>query len=39
MVPPSQLIETTTVMAYSSRTVVACYADGNWQIRFLYGSA
>jgi hypothetical protein len=35
----SQLIETTTSMAYSSRTPVACYTDRKWQIRFIYGSA
>jgi len=39
MVPPSQLIETAPVMAYRSRTIVACYMDTNQQIRFLEGSA
>jgi hypothetical protein len=29
MVPPPQLIETTTIVAYCSRTVVACYTDRN----------
>jgi len=39
MIPPSQPIETLTVMAYGSQTKVACYAARNGQIRFLCGSA
>lgn len=35
----SQLIEKATGMANCSRTVMVCYADGNWQIRLLRGSA
>jgi len=30
MVLPPQLIETTAATAYSSRTVLECYADRNW---------
>lgn len=37
MVPPSQVIETTMSMTYSSRIVVAYYMDRNGLIQLLRG--
>jgi hypothetical protein len=37
MVPGSQVIEAVNVVVYSSRTAVARYTDGYWQIRLLFG--
>ncbi len=39
MAGPFPHIETTIVMAYCPRTVMACYTGGNWQIRLLCGLA